>query len=130
MSKKKLAKFKLYHQLGINSSKKKPVLAAVRSPVEEAYIFVCEKCGRNLDVKGQDDISQDFQKRLKETLKDRLGKKIVRPVLTSCLDLCPKGKIAIGISCVFGSSDMAFYEVDPKDIDTVIEEIVDRFEAK
>ena len=75
MSKKKLAKIKLYRQLGINSSKKKPVLAAVRSPVEEAYIFVCEKCGCNLDVKGQDDISRIFKNASKKHSKTGSEKK-------------------------------------------------------
>jgi predicted metal-binding protein len=98
-----------------------------RAPVNTAVILICEKCGRKAAGKSEDNPARELQQELKHSAKDALGKKEIRPVLTSCLDICPKGQIAIAVARLSGRSarPTEFFEVDPQDIARAAEEIID-----
>jgi hypothetical protein len=61
-------------------------------PASEALILICEKCGKKL---GAD--SREIQGRVKERIREEGLKGRVRAVVTTCMDVCPDGEIAVGI---------------------------------
>jgi predicted metal-binding protein len=69
----------------------------VPSPVSEALILVCEKCGKKLVSGDEENPARTLQTSLKEKIKEEHGKGKFRAVITSCMDICPKDEIAIGI---------------------------------
>lgn len=72
-------------------------LTPVPSPFSEALIVVCEKCGKKLVPEGADNPSKQLQLALKERIFQSGKKGVLRAVVTSCLDVCPNGAIAVGI---------------------------------
>lgn len=82
---------------------------------EETVVMVCTKCGNQF----QDSTLQDSPERIKSELKTKakseLGKK-VRVITTSCLNICPDGKIAIAKASIKGSSVFSAYAVDPNSL--------------
>jgi predicted metal-binding protein len=69
----------------------------VEAPVSEGLILICDKCGKKLESKSEENPARELQSELKEQGKRRFGKGKIRTVLTSCMDLCPKGEIAVAI---------------------------------
>jgi predicted metal-binding protein len=69
----------------------------VPSPVSEALILVCEKCGKKLVSGDEENPSRTLQTSLKEKIKEEHGKGKFRAVITSCMDICPKDEIAVAI---------------------------------
>lgn len=67
------------------------------SPVSEALIFICEKCGKKL-ASGDENPARELQQAIKSEIKNIDGKGRWRASVTSCMDLCPKGEVAICIS--------------------------------
>ncbi len=64
-------------------------------PWSDAVVMVCTKCSRK--IVGDEKLADDFKKSLKSAFKDAgLGKR-VRSVTSSCLDVCPKNRMAIAI---------------------------------
>lgn len=76
---------------------KETQLTPVRSPVSQALILVCEKCGRKLAGEGEENPAKALQLSLKERIKADGKKGVLRAVVTSCLDVCPKGEVTVGI---------------------------------
>jgi predicted metal-binding protein len=74
------------------------------SPVSEALILICEKCGKKLAPDSEPNPARELQLLLKEKIKNQGKKGQLRAVITSCMDLCPKGEIAIGISVTAGKN--------------------------
>jgi predicted metal-binding protein len=62
-------------------------------------IFVCEKCGKKLTKSDNPDEnpSRIVQKTMKKMCVERFGKKVVRPMVSSCMDVCPEGRITVAI---------------------------------
>lgn len=87
------------------------------SPVSDALIMICEKCGKK--VAGTDDPDQNpsrqLQKQMKETVKQRFGKGKVRPIVTSCFDVCPKDEITVAIVKFDSSGKKNQFYTIPKD---------------
>jgi hypothetical protein len=73
-------------------------LNPVVPPVSEALILICEKCGKKLARDSEENPSRALQSELKGKIKALDGKGKLRAVVTSCMDICPEGEIAIGIS--------------------------------
>jgi hypothetical protein len=113
------------------SESKDPRLEPVRPPVRQALILICEKCGKKIQGKDNENPSKDLQGQLKERLKAEFGKGYARPILTSCFDLCPKGKIALAVTKLAPKEAQGsqFFEVDKGDQNTVITEILSRIQA-
>jgi predicted metal-binding protein len=63
-------------------------LPIVRPPWQ-ACVLVCQKCLKKAKAK------KGFFGALRDALRARFGKKAVRVVKSSCLDLCPKGRIVV-----------------------------------
>lgn len=71
----------------------------VPAPISKAMIFVCEKCGKKLTKSDNPDENpaRIVQKTMKKMCVERFGKKVVRPMVSSCMDVCPEGRITVGI---------------------------------
>jgi predicted metal-binding protein len=74
------------------------------SPVSEALILICEKCGKKLVADSEPNPARELQLLLKEKIKTQGKKGQLRAVITSCMDLCPPGEIAICISVTAGKN--------------------------
>lgn len=74
------------------------MLTRVDSPVSEALILICEKCGKKLSKDSDENPSRVLQGALKERIREEGLKGHVRAVVTTCMDVCPDGEIAIGIT--------------------------------
>jgi predicted metal-binding protein len=72
-------------------------ITPVKPPVSEALILICEKCGKKLS-NSDENPSRALQAALKEKIKSDSNKGVIRSVLTSCMDVCPKDEIAVAIS--------------------------------
>jgi predicted metal-binding protein len=83
-----------------------PKITSVKPPVTQALILICEKCGKKLS-KSDENPSRTLQGALKEKIKSDGNKGVLRAVITSCMDVCPDGQIAIAISKADG--DDQFY---------------------
>ncbi len=98
--------------------KKKPnlfnhsLLSSVPTPADQALIFICEKCGKKLNADPKLNPALLLQQSLKKEIKEKNLKGHVRAVASSCLDICPENKIAIGISYGEKAGD-AFYTANP-----------------
>jgi predicted metal-binding protein len=84
-----------------------PKITSVKPPVSEALILICEKCGKKLS-NSEDNPSRELQSALKEKIKSDGNKGVIRSVLTSCMDVCPKDEIAIAITTSDGGKDRYF----------------------
>lgn len=100
--------------------------------VKEGFILVCEKCGVKLSESENEteNPSRIFQKTLKSAILKVLDKKVIRPVLTSCLDNCPKGKIAVGIMPVDKAKQAVFLEVKPQNYEESAARIIEIIESR
>ena len=64
-------------------------------PWSDAVVMVCTKCSRK--IVGNEDLADQMKKTLKSAFKENgLGKR-VRSVTSSCLDICPKDRVAIAV---------------------------------
>lgn len=108
--------------------KKKPSpgskrLEPAEAPVRQALVLVCEKCGKKMQD-GDENPSKNLQSALKSHFKSNVGKREVRPLLSSCFDLCPNKKIAVALVPLGGPT--RFYEIEKGDQQSVIDEITSR----
>lgn len=95
-----------------------PLMQAIDAPVTTALILVCEKCGKRLGTKHEDNVSRILASRLKQDAKRDFGKKAVRTVLTSCLDVCPKDRVTVAIvSTALDGPSARFIVIDPSDLE-------------
>ena len=65
---------------------------------DEKIVMVCSTCAKQFPLSVQDDqdVAQRIKSELKAISKAELGKS-VRIVTASCLNICPKNKVAIAI---------------------------------
>jgi NADH:ubiquinone oxidoreductase subunit E len=64
-------------------------------PWSEAVVMVCTKCSRR--IVGDEALADSMKKTLKSAFKDAGLGKSVRTVTSSCLDICPSGRVAIAV---------------------------------
>ncbi|AZL15152.1 thioredoxin domain-containing protein [Rickettsiales endosymbiont of Stachyamoeba lipophora] len=71
----------------------------IEAPINRALILVCEKCGQKLtdSTSKEDNPSFKLQQQLKQEINVNRNPKELRAVLTSCLSVCPKESITVGI---------------------------------
>jgi predicted metal-binding protein len=77
-------------------------LTPAESPVTEALILICEKCGKKLAAEGEENPSQQLKAVLKEKIRSVDKKGQWRAVVSSCMDVCPKDEITIAIAWADG----------------------------
>jgi hypothetical protein len=116
------------------SAKSYTALQTTETPVKQAIIMVCEKCGQKLMPTGGESDALNpalaFQQQMKSEIKQRFGKGVVRAVSSSCLDVCPQGRVTVGIVNADSKNETAkleFFTVAPEDLTTAKEELLARF---
>lgn len=102
------------------------------APVRETLLLICEKCGKRLAGKSDDENpAKLLQQNLKSEVKARHLKGRVRPVLTSCLDICPEGEVAIGrIQLDQTKPEIEFFTVACEEPDQTAKLLIDQFYPK
>ncbi len=74
------------------------MLKHAQPPIDQAWILICEKCGKKLTPDNPEgNPSRALQQTLKEKIFTRFGKGKVRALVTTCMDICPSGEVAVGI---------------------------------
>lgn len=66
-------------------------------PVSETMLWVCEKCGFKLVREGEASPARSIQKAVKQIVSEKNQKRQIRSMVTSCMNVCPPGKIAAGL---------------------------------
>ena len=64
-------------------------------PWSEAVVMVCTKCSRK--IVGDEALADSMKKTLKHMFKENGFGKNIRTVTSSCLDICPKDRVAIAV---------------------------------
>lgn len=96
--------------------KSSKAIHSIEPPVDQAMVFICEKCGKR--AKGSDkNPSHRLASKFKRLAKDEFGKGSVRIALTSCMDICPDEQIAISIQPTALRYASAFVVSDVHDLD-------------
>jgi predicted metal-binding protein len=96
---------------------------SIEAPVNQAMVFICEKCGKR--TKGSDkNPSHRLASKFKRMTKDEFGKGSVRIALTSCMDICPDDQIAISIQPTAPDCASAFVVSDVEDLDASSDALV------
>jgi len=108
----------------------KDLIQEIPPAVKQGFILVCEKCGVKLSQGEAENPSRVFQKTLKSAIQKFFGRKIIRPILTGCLDNCPEGKIAVGIVPLDKSKKAVFLEVKPKNYEDSAAQIIEMIESR
>ncbi len=80
-----------------SDDKKNDGMTTVPAPVTETLILICEKCGKKQVSDDEENPSRTIQLALKEHIKSSGKKGVLRAVVTSCMDICPKDEIAVGL---------------------------------
>lgn len=102
----------------------KTKLTQVKSPVSEALILVCEKCGKNMGFSEDNNPARALQKLMKETIKAEGKKGVQRAVITGCMDICPKDELAICISRTDQADEYLTVTGDVKELaDTILAKV-------
>ncbi len=82
-------------------------------PWSDAVVMVCTKCSRK--IVGDERLADEFKKTLKSAFKEAgLGKR-VRSVTSSCLDVCPKNRVAIAVVRRNDGTEVVTVEPDIKE---------------
>lgn len=109
-----------------------PELKKTSAPVQETLLLICEKCGkRMMREPDAENPAKALQHNLKSEAKAQKLKGILRPVLTSCLDICPEREVAIGhIQLNQKKHEVEFFTVACEDPDQTAKILIDRFYPK
>ena len=100
----------------------------IPAPISKAMLFICEKCGKKLTTSElpEENPARIIQKSMKKACVERFGKKVVRPMVSSCMDVCPEGRITIGIMSQ-GPNPLPprFITVEPTETDSLTKKVLD-----
>lgn len=97
----------------------------VEPPVSTGLILICEKCGKRLKADFDENPSRALVARIKKASREVFAKGQVRAALTSCLDICPEGRISVAIVPTGDHADGArYFTVKPSDPKDTSESIV------
>ena len=100
---------------------KHALIHAASPPVDQAMVFICEKCGKR---SGSDkNRSHRLASKLKKSLKGHFSKGDIRIALTSCMDLCPEDRITVSLQPVDPDLPASFWEVDIEELEDGSEEL-------
>ena len=99
------------------------MLKPAPAPVTTAMILICEKCGKKLCADPDKNPSRLLQAELKEKIKSRYGKGVLRPIVTTCMDICPNEEVAIAISRT-GEAPQ-FFTLRKEDLSDAAETLID-----
>jgi hypothetical protein len=77
-------------------------LKTAEAPVSESLIMICEKCGKKLSSDAEENPAR----------------------VTSCMDICPQGEIAIGFARTGKPNE--FYTIERQDVEGSLDEILEK----
>ncbi len=100
-------------------------MKTVPSPVSDALLLICEKCGKKLVGDTDANPARELQQALKERIKQTGLKGQVRAVVSSCMDVCPKGEIAVGVAYA-GARNSEFLTLELREVAGAVEPLLDR----
>ena len=83
----------------------------VEQPVSDKVIWICEKCGFKLTDDESENPARHLQKSLKSLISNDKRKREVRAMVSSCLNVCPAGKIAAALADL-KSGQVQFLKLD------------------
>ncbi|MBC7658726.1 MAG: hypothetical protein H7249_03375 [Chitinophagaceae bacterium] len=66
-------------------------------PVGQTMIWMCEKCGSKLSSDEHNNPTRLVQKALKSIISEHKDKRNMRAMVSTCMNMCPKEKIAASI---------------------------------
>lgn len=101
------------------------MMKSAPSPVSRALILICEKCGKKIsgDSAGDTNVARLLQQSLKATIAESGNKGVARALITTCLNVCPKDAVAVGLVATSGAAPR-FFEVDVRKLDDAKAEIL------
>lgn len=108
-----------------NPSDTNPEATAEQPKWHETLVLICEKCGKKMNA----------EKNPSHTLKDQVKRTLVsqgcwggvRVSTSSCLDICPEGKIAVAFTGDQPGQPTVAYTLDPeKDREWLVQKIKNR----
>jgi len=105
------------------SPKSKRLAQAVESPVAQAMVSICEKCGKRTGGSGKN-VSHRLASHFKRRVKREFAKGDIRIVLTTCMDICPDNRVAVAISPTASGMGPLFLAVDIDDVEASSEALI------
>jgi predicted metal-binding protein len=105
------------------SPKPKRLVHPVESPVAQAMVSICEKCGKRVGGSGKN-ASHRLASHFKRQVKRQFSKGDIRIVLTSCMDICPDDCIAVAITPNGPGIASFFVAVDIDDVEASSEALI------
>lgn len=99
----------------------------VKPKWHENLVLVCEKCGTKLEKPGSENPSRELKDWLKKQLLTKSLWGANRVVTSSCLDICPEGKVAVAFVSDHRERATFVDIVDPKtERDRVLHTVLER----
>ena len=105
------------------SPKSKKLVQSVESPVAQAMVSICEKCGKRAGGDGKN-VSHRLASHFKRQVKREFDKGDVRIVLTTCMDICPDDGVAVAITPAARGAMPLFLVVDIDDVEASSEALI------
>lgn len=90
----------------------------------QKILLLCEKCGKKSLVQNQNG-AQFLKEKIKAEVKAKNVAQKLRPVLSSCLGVCPENKITAALMSTQGDASH-FYLLDVDDPEVLFKEIIDQ----
>ncbi len=95
----------------------------VPAPDYTSFILICEKCGAKLNP--NKDLAQELKKELKNKIKSLPNLTGFRPMVSSCMDICPDNEMSISVMPLDGKTP-EFFTVGAEDIPQVADQILNK----
>jgi predicted metal-binding protein len=105
------------------SPKAKRLLQSVESPVAQAMVLICAKCGKRAGGSGKN-VSHRLASHFKRQVKREFSKGDIRIVLTTCMDICPDDRVTVAITPTAAGSAPLFLLVDIDDVEASSEALI------
>jgi predicted metal-binding protein len=105
------------------SPKGKRLLQSVESPVAQAMVLICEKCGKRAGGSVKN-VSYRLASRFKRQVKREFSKGDIRIVLTTCMDICPDDRVTVAITPTAAGGAPLFLLVDIDDVEASSEALI------
>lgn len=105
------------------SPKPKRPVQSVESPVAQAMVSICEKCGKRAGGSGKN-VSHRLASHFKRQVKREFSKGDIRIVLTTCMDICPDERVAVAITPIALGVAPLFLVVDIDDAEASSEALI------
>lgn len=79
------------------SAENRTRFSSEETPVSNTMVWLCEKCGAKLSRDDSNNPARSIQKAFKHIVSEKKEKREIRAMVTTCMNVCPKEKMAAGI---------------------------------